>query len=89
MVVKDFGSVGNGWSYVQYGNVIGYAATNFMSESKPITKYVLTHGLLVRNIASSSGSNVKELMKYDEVLVHSTQLLQDGLILRARYMKAM
>ncbi|MGE7114373.1 SH3 domain-containing protein [Lysinibacillus sp. NPDC047702] len=72
MVVKDFGSVGNGWSYVQYGNVIGYAATNFMSESKPITKYVLTHGLVVRNIASPSGSNVKELMKYDEVLVHST-----------------
>ncbi len=72
MVVKDFGSVGDGWSYVQYGNVIGYAATNFMSNSKPTTKYVLTNGLVVRNIASPSGANVAELMKYDEVSVHST-----------------
>lgn len=28
-------------------------------------------GLVIRNIASPLGSNLKELMKYDEVLVHS------------------
>ena len=72
MVVKDFGSVGNGWSLVQYGNVIGYAATSFMSESKPTTKYVVTQGLVVRNIASPSGEKIGELLKNEEVLVHST-----------------
>ena len=72
MVVKDFGSVGNGWSLVQYGNVIGYATTSFMSESKPTTKYVVTQGLVVRNIASPSGDNIGELSKNEEVLVHST-----------------
>jgi len=71
MVVKDFGSVGDGWSFVQYGNVIGYAATNFMSTSKPTTKYVVSN-LVVRNIASPSGANVGELSKNEAVSVHST-----------------
>jgi len=71
MVVKDFGSVGDGWSFVQYGNVIGYAATNFMSTSKPTTKYVVSN-LVVRNIASPSGANVGELYKNEAVSVHST-----------------
>ena len=72
MVVKDFGSVGDGWSFVQYGNVIGYAATNFMSNSQPTTKYVLASSLIVRNIASPSGVQVGELAKNEEVAVHST-----------------
>jgi len=72
MVVRDFGSVGNGWSYVQYGNVIGYAVSNFMSDSKPITKYASKTGLVVRNIASTSGARVGELFKDDKVSVHST-----------------
>ncbi|AVK86992.1 hypothetical protein C3943_13230 [Lysinibacillus sp. B2A1] len=71
MVVKDFGTVGDGWSFVQYGNVIGYAATNFMSTSKPTTKYVVSN-LVVRNIASPSGANVGELSKNETVSVHST-----------------
>jgi len=72
MVVSDFGSVGDGWSYVQSGNVIGYAATNFISDSKPVTKYASKSGLVVRNIASTSGARVGELFKYDKVSVHST-----------------
>ncbi|WP_054769950.1 SH3 domain-containing protein [Lysinibacillus parviboronicapiens] len=72
MVVKDFGSVRDGLSLVQYGNVIGYAATNFMSNSKPTTKYVVSSNLVVRNIASPSGINVGELYKNEEVAVHST-----------------
>ncbi|WP_193767004.1 excalibur calcium-binding domain-containing protein [Lysinibacillus parviboronicapiens] len=72
MVVKDFGSVRDGLSLVQYGNVIGYAATNFMSNTKPTTKYVVSSNLVVRNIASPSGMNVGELYKNEEVSVHST-----------------
>lgn len=72
MVVKDFGSVGDGWSFVQYGNVIGYAATNFMSTSKPTSKHVVSTSLVVRNIASPSGANVGELYKNEVVSVHST-----------------
>ncbi|MFJ7646306.1 excalibur calcium-binding domain-containing protein [Lysinibacillus sp. NPDC097279] len=72
MVVRDFGSVGDGWSFVQYGNVIGYAATSFMSNSQPISKYVVSSSLIVRNIASPSGIQVGELSKNEEVAVHST-----------------
>ena len=35
IVVEDFGTVGNGWSFVQYGNVIGYVASNSITASKP------------------------------------------------------
>ena len=72
MVVRDFGTARDGWSFVQYGNVIGYAATNFMSKSQPITKYVVSSSLIVRNIASPSGIQVGELSKNEQVAVHST-----------------
>lgn len=72
MVVRDFGTAKDGWSFVQYGNVIGYAATSFMSKSQPITKYVVSTSLIVRNIASPSGIQVGELSKNEQVAVHST-----------------
>ena len=40
MVMKDFGNAGNGYSFVQYGNVIGYAKTSFMAAPKATVKYV-------------------------------------------------
>lgn len=63
MVVKDFHSVGKGWSFVQYDNI---AATSFMCESRPKTKYVLTKGLVVRNIVSPYGENIGKLKKNDD-----------------------
>lgn len=73
MVVEDYGSVGNGWSYVQYGNVIGYVKSDFMGKTKTSTKYVNTSsGVVVRNIASQSGASVGSLSNGTQVTVHST-----------------
>ena len=56
MIVEDFGSVGGGWSFVQYGNVTGYVASSFIGKPKEVTKYVVgTSNNTVRNIASTSG----------------------------------
>ena len=73
MVVEDYGSVGNGWSFVQYGNVIGYVKSDFMGQTKTTTKYVNTgSGVVVRNIASQSGASVGSLSNGTQVTVHAT-----------------
>ena len=73
MIVEDFGSVGGGWSFVQYGNVTGYVATSFIGKPKTSTKYVNTvNGVVVRNIASPSGANTGTLENRTQVTVHST-----------------
>ena len=73
MIVEDFGSVGGGWSFVQYGNVTGYVATSFIGKPKTSTKYVNTaSGVVVRNIASPSGANTGTLENRTQVTVHST-----------------
>lgn len=40
MVMEDYGDAGNGYSFVQYGNVIGYAKTSFMKAPVATTKYI-------------------------------------------------
>jgi uncharacterized protein YgiM (DUF1202 family) len=70
MVVEDFGTVGNGWTFVQSGNVIGYVASNLITASKPSKKYT-NADVTVRNIASTSGKNAGSLTKNKEVYVHS------------------
>lgn len=73
MVVEDYGSVGNGWSYVQYGNIVGYVKSDFMGQTKTTTKYVNTSsGVVVRNIASHSGASVGSLSNGTQVTVHAT-----------------
>lgn len=73
MVVEDYGSVGGGWSFIQYGNVTGYVATSFMGVPKTNTKYVNTSsGVIVRNIASPSGASVGTLSNGTQVIVHSS-----------------
>ena len=73
MIVEDFGPVGGGWSFVQYGNVTGYVASTFIGKPKTSTKYVNTaSGVVVRNIASSSGANTGTLANKTQVTVHST-----------------
>ncbi|MFJ5790908.1 SH3 domain-containing protein [Lysinibacillus sp. NPDC097162] len=73
MVVEDYGSVGDGWSFVQYGNVVGYVKSDFMGQTKTTTKYVNTNsGVVVRNIASQSGASVGSLSNGTQVTVHAT-----------------
>ena len=73
MIVEDFGSVGGGWSFVQYGNVTGYVASSFIGKPKTSTKYVNTaSGVVVRNIASPSGASIGTLTNSTQVTVHST-----------------
>ncbi|MEB2282417.1 hypothetical protein LAV73_20950 [Lysinibacillus xylanilyticus] len=73
MIVEDYGSVGNGWSFVQYGNVVGYVKSDFIGKTKTTTKYVNTgSGVIVRNIASQSGASVGSLSNGTQVTVHST-----------------
>ncbi|QDQ00279.1 SH3 domain-containing protein [Lysinibacillus fusiformis] len=73
MIVEDYGSVGNGWSFVQYGNVVGYVKSDFIGQAKTTTKYVNTgSGVIVRNIASQSGASVGSLSNGTQVTVHAT-----------------
>ncbi|PZX08287.1 uncharacterized protein YgiM (DUF1202 family) [Psychrobacillus insolitus] len=73
MIVEDFGPVGNGWSFVQYGNVTGYVASNFIGTPLTKVKYVNTaSGVVVRNIASTSGANIGTIVNGTEVKVHSS-----------------
>ena len=73
MIVEDFGPDGNGWSFVQYGNVTGYVASNFIGTPQTKAKYVNTaSGVVVRNIASTSGANIGTIGNGTEVKVHSS-----------------
>lgn len=71
MIVEDFGSVGGGWNFVQYGNVTGYVATTFIGTPKTVTKYI-SSAVKLRNIASPSGSIKETLESGVQVQVHST-----------------
>lgn len=70
MIVQDFGKVGTGWSFVQYGNVTGYVNTNFISATKPVKKYT-SSDVTLRNIASKSGESIGSLPVNSLVSVHS------------------
>lgn len=72
MVVRYYGAVAGGWSHVQYGNIVGYVASSHIKNSTPIARYSTTNGLVVRNIASTSGLNLGSLDKGEKVSVHST-----------------
>lgn len=74
MIVNDFGSVGGGWSFVQYGNVTGYVATSFINTPKVSSKIVgYTNGSIsVRNIASPSGEHTGYLNPGTQVNVFAT-----------------
>ncbi len=70
MIVEDFGTVGGGWSFVQYGNVTGYINSNFISGTKPTKKYT-NASVILRNIASPSGETKGSLNMNAEVYFHS------------------
>lgn len=70
MIVEDFGSVGSGWSLVQYGNVTGYVDSKLITATKPTKKYT-NASVTLRNIASTNGKKTGTLDKNKEVSVHS------------------
>ena len=73
MIIEDFGSVGGGWSFVQYWECDRLCRTSFIGKPKTSTKYVNTaNGVVVRNIASPSGANTGTLTNNTQVTVHST-----------------
>lgn len=71
MIVEDFGQVGNGWSFVQYGNITGYVASSFIGSPKTVTKTTTTT-VSLRNIASKSGAISTSLPANTKVTVHAT-----------------
>ncbi len=69
MVVKDFGSVGGNWSFVQYGNIIGYVNSKFIGDVKPYPKVYIYNGAnSLYNIASFSGEKTPFLAKRGDVV---------------------
>lgn len=71
MIVEEF-SAENGWSFVQYGNITGYVASNFIGKPTTYPATVASKsGVVVKNIASSSGASVGALTNGKNVLVHS------------------
>lgn len=72
MIVEDFGAVGGGWSFVQYGNVTGYVNSAFIGTAKTTARYVAGSGdSIVRNIASPSGASKGLIKGGTAVAVHS------------------
>ncbi len=71
MIVEDFGTAGEGWSFVQYGNVTGYVASNFIGVPKTTSK-IAKESIPLRNIASPSGAVKTTLPAGTRVTVHST-----------------
>ncbi|WP_404427528.1 hypothetical protein LG296_04580 [Ureibacillus chungkukjangi] len=63
MVVEDFGAVGGGWSFVQYGNVTGYVNSKFIGTTSSTKKYT-NIDVSLRNIASQSGKTIGSLKMY-------------------------
>ncbi|KOY83479.1 hypothetical protein I6G82_07010 [Lysinibacillus macroides] len=40
ILMDNYGEVENGYSYVQYGNIIGFVKTSFITNPKPVVKYI-------------------------------------------------
>ncbi|MET4562708.1 hypothetical protein ABIA69_003899 [Lysinibacillus parviboronicapiens] len=40
IIMENYGVIENGYSYIQYGNIIGYVKTDFITNSKPVVKYI-------------------------------------------------
>lgn len=73
MIVEDFGPVGNGWSFVQYGNVTGYVVSSFIGQPSTTKRFVHNpKGEPVLNIASPSGAVQATLADRVKVTVHTT-----------------
>ena len=71
MIIEEFSARG-GWSFVQYGNITGYVASNFIG--KPITYPAIVaskSGVVVKNIASTSGASIAAIPNGKKVEVHS------------------
>lgn len=71
MVMKNFGYIGNGWSFVQYGNIVGYVNARFVGPAKTYDAY-LTSTQITREIASPSGRKLFKLPKQAKVKVHAS-----------------
>ena len=71
MIVNKFNTE-DGWSLVQYGNVLGYVSSSFIGNPNKSIQYVNASNLVVKNIASQSGINVGTLKKGDKVEVLSS-----------------
>ena len=71
MIVEEY-SAENGWSFVQYGNITGYVASNFIGKPKTTQATVGSKsGVVVKNIASTSGATVASLKLGTSVTVHT------------------
>lgn len=71
MIVNKYNTE-DGWSLVQYGNVLGYVSSSFIGNPKKSIQYVNASSLIVKNIASQSGVNVGTLKKGVKVEVLSS-----------------
>lgn len=70
LFVEDYGSVGAGWNVVKYGDGIGYAAASSMTLAKGKTQYVNVDQLIVRNVATKSGTQIETLPKNTKVTMY-------------------
>lgn len=70
VIVEDFGVVGGGWSLIKSGNVIGYANSKSITDTKPVKKYTNTN-VTLRDAAATSGKKTGSLNNNKEVYVHS------------------
>ncbi len=70
MVIEDYGTAENGYSFVRYGNIIGYAQTSFMAVPKATVKYT-NKDVSLRRIASPSAETVGSVKNNSKVEVYA------------------
>lgn len=70
-VVENYGSAGNGWSYVKVGNTSGYVPTKNLKAPGSAIKY-LTAGASMYELPNASGDYIGYIDAYTKVSVLST-----------------
>lgn len=70
-IVEDYGVAGKGYSYVKFGNVIGYVPTKSLKATKATTQYVKTSSNVFGKISSKS-AKIGSITKNQKVQVHAT-----------------
>lgn len=70
-IVENYGSAGNGWSYIKVGNTSGYVATNTLKNPGSTIKY-LKNGASMYELPDYSGDYIGYIDAYTKVSVLST-----------------
>ncbi|WP_107842161.1 hypothetical protein [Metasolibacillus meyeri] len=74
ILMHNYGEMKNGYSYVQYGNIIGYVKTSAITNPKPVVKYISNSTDYINSylIASKAFGSARLIQTGKKVHVYGT-----------------